>query len=73
LHTCVNCICFLSGKFIVRGKVVMLLLLMLGPSMIKMKVAPVSAIAWFVVIVSAFKYCGMEVLNNAQAVAAIDD
>ncbi len=41
--------------------------------MIKLDVAPVSAIAWFVEIVSAFKYCGMGVPNNAWAVAAIDD
>jgi hypothetical protein len=61
------------GKLIVRVKVVTCLLSMLAPSMIKMVVAPVSAIAWFVVIVSAFKYCGMGVPNNARAFAAIDN
>jgi hypothetical protein len=70
-HTCVDCIYFLLGKCIVRGKVYMCLLLTLVLSMIKMEVAPVSTIAWFVAIVSAFIYCSMGVPNNAQAVATI--
>jgi hypothetical protein len=45
---------------------------MLVPSIIAIEVVPVSAIAWFVAIVSAFKYCSMKVPNNAQAVAAIN-
>jgi hypothetical protein len=49
------------------------LMSMSAPSMMKMEVAPVLAIAWFVAIVTAFKYCGMGVPNNAHAVAAIKD
>jgi hypothetical protein len=56
-----------------RGKEVMRLLSTLAPSMIKMEVAPLSVIAWFVTIVSAFKYCGMGVPNNVQTVAVIGD
>jgi hypothetical protein len=39
--------------------------------MIKMEVGPVSAIAWYVAILSAFKFFSMGVPNNARAVAAI--
>ncbi len=56
-----------------RGEVATRLLSKLAPSMIKMEVAPVSAIAWFVAIVSAFEYCSMVVPNNAQAVTAINE
>ena len=71
-HTCVYLICFPSGKLIVRGDIAGHLLSTSAPSIIKMEVAPMSAIAWLVAIVSALRYCGMGCPNNAQAVNAID-
>jgi hypothetical protein len=71
-HTCVDLICFPSGKLIVRGDVAGRLLSTSALSIIKMEVAPVSAIPWFVAIVSALRYCGMGYSNNAQAVNTID-
>ncbi len=70
-HTCVDLICFPSGKFIVRGDVAGRLMSTSAPSILKMEVAPVSAIAWLVAIVSASRYCGMGCPNNAWAVNAI--
>ncbi len=70
-HTSVDWICFPSGKLICRGELVMRLLSTSAPSMMKMEVAPMLVIAWFVAIVRAFKYCGMGVPNNAWAVTAI--
>jgi hypothetical protein len=61
LHTCVDLICFPSGKFIIRGDVAGRLLSTSAPSIIQMEVAPVSAIAWLVAIVSALRCCGMGV------------
>jgi hypothetical protein len=52
-HTCVDRSFVPSGKFIVRGDKVICLLSMLAPSIMKMDVAPVSAMAWFVAIVRA--------------------
>jgi hypothetical protein len=37
----------------------------------KMEVAPVSVMAWFVAIVIAFKYCGMGLPSNIRAAMAI--
>jgi hypothetical protein len=58
-HICVNMICLPSGKFIVRGFLATHLLTMSRPSMMNMDVAPVSATAWFVAMVNAFKHCGI--------------
>jgi hypothetical protein len=71
-HTWVDLICFPSSKFIVRDDVAGRLLSTSAPSIIKMEVAPVSAITWLVAIVSALRYCGMGWSNNARAVNAID-
>ncbi len=71
-HTCVDLICFLSGKSIVRGNVAGRLLSKSAPSIIKMEVSPVLAIAWLVAILSALRYCGMGFPNNAWAINAID-
>jgi hypothetical protein len=38
--------------------------------MMKMEVAPVSAMAWFAAIDIAFKYCGMGLPNNIRAAMA---
>ncbi len=51
----------------------MRLLSMSVPLMMKMEVVPVLAIARFVAIMRAFKYCGMGAPNNAQAVIAIEE
>jgi hypothetical protein len=37
----------------------------------KMEVAPVLAMAWFVAIVIAFNYCGMGLPNNIRVAIAI--
>ena len=70
-HMCVDMICLPSGKFIVRGFHATCLLTMSRPSMMNMDVAPVSAIAWFVAIVNAIKYCGAGAPNICLAAAAI--
>jgi hypothetical protein len=41
--------------------------------MIKMYVAPVSAIAWFVLIAIALRYCWLGEPNTCRAVAAKDE
>ncbi len=46
-HTCVDRTCVPSAKLMVRGEDAILLLATSVPSIIKMEVAPVSAIAWF--------------------------
>jgi hypothetical protein len=71
LQICVDIICLPSGKLIVRGFFVTHLLTMSRPSMMKMDVAPVLAIAWFVAMVNAFKYCDPGALNIYLAVTAI--
>jgi hypothetical protein len=49
----------------------MRLLSMSAPSMMKMEVAPLLAMAWFVAIIIAFKYCGMGLPNNIRSAMAI--
>ncbi len=61
-----------SGKFILSGLVAMRLLLTSALSMMNIAVAPVSAMALFAAMVSAFKYCGIGVPNMVRAVAAIE-
>jgi hypothetical protein len=70
-HICVDIICLPFGKFIVRGFLATSLLTMSRLSMMNMDVAPVSAIAWFVAMVNAFKYCGVGAPNICLAVATI--
>ncbi len=41
--------------------------------MINMEVAPVPAIAWFVLIAIALRYCWLREPNNCRAVAAKDE
>ncbi len=66
-QTCVNHIVVLSGKFILSGLVVIRLLPISTLSMMNISVAPVSAMALFVAMVSAFKYCGMGVPNMVSS------
>ena len=70
-QTCVDTTFLPSGKLIVSRSFAMRLLSMSSLSMMKMEVAPVSAMAWFVVIVIAFKYCDMGLPNNIRAAMAI--
>ncbi len=69
-HTCVDQIVVPLGNLILSGFVVTHLLLTSALSMMKMGVAPVSAIASFAAMVSAIKYCGMGLPNIAWAVTA---
>ncbi len=68
-HICVDITCFLSGKLIVRDFFAMCLLTMSMLSITKIDVTPVSAIAWFVAITIAFKYCVVGLPNICLAIA----
>ena len=70
-QTCVDNTFLLSGKLVVSGFSAIRLLSISTPSMMKMEVAPVSAMAWVVVIVIALRYCGMGLPNNMCAIMAI--
>ena len=72
-HMCVDFALLPSGKLIVNGCNEGRKLLMGVPSMINMEVAPVSAIAWFVLITIALRYCCLGEPNNCHAVAAKDE
>jgi hypothetical protein len=71
-HTWVDHIVEPSGKFIFRGLVATRLLSTFAFSMMNIAVAPVSAMALFAAMVSAFKYCGIGLPNMDCAVAAIE-
>jgi hypothetical protein len=72
-HTCMDWIFLLSGKLIVRGDTTIRLLSTAAPSMMKMDVAPMSAIAWLAAIVRALRNCGIGLPKSALAIAAIAD
>jgi hypothetical protein len=69
---CVNFTLLPSGKLIVNGCNEGRKLLTGVPSMIDMEGAPVSAIAWFVLITIALRYCWLGEPNICSAVAAKD-
>ena len=69
-HTCVVCTCLPSSKLIVGGLTSTRLMLTLAPSIMKMEVAPVSAMAYVVAIINAFRYCGKGQPNNLLAAKA---
>ncbi len=71
-HVCVDFTFFLSVRLIVSSRIVGRRFLHGVPSMMKIKVAPVSAIACNVAMAIALRYCGFGVLNSSLAVAAID-
>ncbi len=73
LHMCVDFTLLPSGKLIVNGCDKGHKLLTGVLSMIKMDVAPVSAIAWFVLIVIALRYCWLGDPNTCRAMAAKDE
>ena len=72
-HMCVNFTLLPSGKLIVNGCDEGCKSLTGVPSMINMEVAPVSAIAWFILIAIALRYCWLGEPNNCGAVAAKDE
>jgi hypothetical protein len=72
-HTCVDWIFLLSGKLMVRGDTRIRLLSTMAPSMMKMEVVPVSAIAWLAAIVRALRNCGIGLPQSALTIAAIED
>ena len=71
-HTCVDFTCLPSGRFTVNGFFAGRLFLVPTPSMTKIDVAPVSAIASSVATVSKFKYYGIGLPCTSLAAAAID-
>jgi hypothetical protein len=73
LHMCVDFTLLPSGKLIVNGCDIGCKLLTGVPSMINMEVAPVSAIAWFVLIAITLRYCWLGEPNTCRAMAAKDE
>ena len=73
LYMCVDFTLLPSGKLIVNGCNKGCKLLAGVPSMINMEVAPVSAIAWFILIAIPLRYCWLGEPNNCRAVAAKDE
>ena len=67
---CVACTFLPAGKLIVSGFSAICLLSTYSPSILKMKVVPVLAMACVVAIVVALRYCGMGLPNNMPAVIA---
>ncbi len=72
LHVCVDITFVPSGKLIVSGRTARRRFLHVVPPMMKIKVAPVSAIACNAAMAIALRYCGFGAPNNCLAVAAID-
>jgi hypothetical protein len=72
-HTCVDWIFVPSGKLIVSGDTTICLLSTAAPSMMKMEVAPMSAIAWLTAIVRALRNCSIGLPKSTLAVTGIED
>jgi hypothetical protein len=72
-HMCVDFTLLPSGKLIVNGCDEGHKLLTGVPTMINMEVALVSAIAWFILIAIALRYCWLGEPNNCRVVAAKDE
>ena len=70
-HVCVNFVFVPSGRLIVSGRTAGRRFLHGVPSMMKIEVAPVSAIACDAAMAIALRYCGFGAPNNCLAVAAI--
>ena len=71
-HVCVDCTFVLSGRLMVSGRMAGQRFSHGVPSMIKIKAAPVSAIACNAAMVIALRYCGFGAPNNCLAVAAME-
>ncbi len=69
-HMCVDLTLLPSGKFMVSGWSAGRKLWMGVPSIKKIEVAPMSAIAYYVSIVIALRHCGKGVPNRCRAAAA---
>ncbi len=69
-HTCIDLIFLPSGRLRVRGFVANHLFSTSTPSITKMDVAPLSAMARFVAMVMALRYCGFGLLYKVLANAA---
>ncbi len=72
-HTCVDQTCEPSGKLMMSGVAVTRLLATSVPSMIKMEVAPVSAMAWLGAIVTALMTAGAITCNDPCSVKSRDN
>jgi hypothetical protein len=70
-HVCVNFTFVPSGRLMVSGRMAGRMFLHGVPSMMKIEVAPISAIACYVAMAIALRYCGFGAPNNCCAVAAI--
>ncbi len=70
-HVCVDFTFVPSGRLMVSGRMVGRMFLHGVPSMMKIEVAPVSAIACYAAMTIALRYCGFGAPNNCCAVAAI--
>ncbi len=71
-HVCVEFTFVPSGRLIVSGRIAGWRFLHGVPSMMNIKVAPVSAIASDAPMAIALRYCGFGAPNISLAVAAID-
>ncbi len=69
LQTCVDIICHPLGMLIFKGFAAGILLTTSMPSMMKIEVAPVSAIAWVDAIVIAFRYSFVGLPHNTCTAA----
>jgi hypothetical protein len=72
-NTCVDWTFLPSGKLIVRGDTMIRLLSTAAPSMMKMEVVPLSAIAWLAAIVRALRNSGIGFPQSALTIATIKD
>jgi hypothetical protein len=70
LHVCIHLTLLPSGKFMVSGWIAGRRFWTGVPSITKIEVAPISAIACNVAIVIALRYCGKGVSNRCHAAAA---
>jgi hypothetical protein len=70
-HVCVDFTFVPSGRLMVSGRLAGRMFLHRVPSMMKIEVAPVSAIACDAAMAIALRYCGFGAPNNCCAVAAI--
>ncbi len=71
LHVCVDFTFVPSGRLMVSGRMAGRRFLHGVPSMMKIEVTPVSAIACDAAMAIALRYCKFSVPNNCRAVAAI--
>ncbi len=71
LHVCVDVTFVPSGRLMVSGRMAERRFLHDVPSMMKIEVAPVSAITCDAAMAIPLRYCGFSLPNDCRAVAAI--